>query len=517
MKRKILLFTVSIVMLFSMFTFTASAASIPAAWKAPASLYAVETNLHEFTTSVFFSIDSDLIKFIDPEQTDHDALGINSIGHTAQIDWKLNNGNWHYTSDWDKQEVTYDFDSGIYCDTGYLSGETTDEKLILDLRSNNGEDTQIQKELGAAIIKGTDPDGNDNRLDLENNTIYFRVRFLVSYYDVASNENKYILSPWSETLAYGKEGSGLVKPDKLEKPTISDPIVGKNQDGSPKISFTAITPKQVQDSNNYIQAKDASHIEVEHQMNINNTGWVRAEAGGWWLGSETRSVDVPVTYDNGKEVKIDSAYIQIRMRYTYKGGANIAAIQSEWSNIIAVNTPAWENASSWATAELSKANEYGFITDKIKSNMSANITREEFAEIAVKLYEKYTGKVATAGDASFVDTKNPEILKAANLGLVTGVGNNKYAPSQLVTREQMATILLRALKVINPTADFSTEGASKFSDDNKVKSWAREGVYYCARAKIVTGVGNSMFDPEGNATREAAVIVCTRAYEFFKK
>lgn len=176
----------------------------------------------------------------------------------------------------------------------------------------------------------------------------------------------------------------------------------------------------------------------------------------------------------------------------------------------------YRGASSWAVAELGKAVEYGIITDRIKGNMSGKITREEFAEVAVKLYEKYTGKTAAAGSASFTDTKNPEILKAANLGLIAGFGNNKYTPNDLITRQQMATILLRALKVINPSADFSTAGASKFADDGKVQSWARDGVYYCFNFGLVTGVGNNRFDPDGNASREQAVIVCKRAYEYYK-
>lgn len=51
--------------------------------------------------------------------------------------------------------------------------------------------------------------------------------------------------------------------------------------------------------------------------------------------------------------------------------------------------------------------------------MSAPITREEFCEVAVRLYEKSTGKEATYNDSSaFSDTKNPEIFKAYELGIV---------------------------------------------------------------------------------------------------
>ena len=184
---------------------------------------------------------------------------------------------------------------------------------------------------------------------------------------------------------------------------------------------------------------------------------------------------------------------------------------------LAINTAAYQGASSWAVVELDKAVEYGLITQRIKNNMAAKVTREEFAEIALKLYEKYTGKTASQGNTHFSDTSNPEILKAANLGLVTGVGGSRYSPSELITREQMATILFRAMKVINPAADYKTQGTSVFADDNKVESWAREGVYYCYKVQIVKGVGKingaDRFDPDGNATREQAVLVSLRSYE----
>ncbi|HQI16864.1 MAG TPA: S-layer homology domain-containing protein, partial [Bacillota bacterium] len=116
----------------------------------------------------------------------------------------------------------------------------------------------------------------------------------------------------------------------------------------------------------------------------------------------------------------------------------------------------YEGASSWAVPELDKAAGCGLITDRVMDDVSRNVTREEFAEIVVRMYELFTGKEAEAGDVSFTDTANKEIHKAANMGLVLGVGDGKFAPGNLVTREQMAVILLRTLKTMNPAADFST-------------------------------------------------------------
>ncbi len=179
----------------------------------------------------------------------------------------------------------------------------------------------------------------------------------------------------------------------------------------------------------------------------------------------------------------------------------------------------YKGASGWAAPELDKASGYGLITDKIKNNMAANITREEFAEIAVRLYENYTGEKAQTGNKSFSDTKNSEILKAANLKITEGIGGGRFGPDQLVTREQIATFLFRTLKAMDPDGDFSAASDTKFSDDALIDSWAQEGVYYCSKAGIIKGIqnkdGSFRFDPDVNSSREVAVIVCTRAYEWF--
>ena len=71
--------------------------------------------------------------------------------------------------------------------------------------------------------------------------------------------------------------------------------------------------------------------------------------------------------------------------------------------------------------ELDKAAEYGLITSSIKDKMSEPITREEFLELAVLLYEKTTKETAQPESPNpFTDSNNPEVLKAYKIGIVTG-------------------------------------------------------------------------------------------------
>ncbi len=526
MKRKIISVLITAFLMISAFPVGAFAANIPTSWRAPGSLMAGVTDQFEYQTSIYFSVDSELLNFIDPDQTDYEVLGIDSIGHTAQIDWKLNDGSWHYTPDWDTLRKDYSYDSGIYAQTGYLDGETTQEVTIFDLRNGDSGETPLQAMLGNAMIRGSEEGGEDNRLDLENNTFYFRVRLMVDYYDQNSGEKKFVYSPWSEVLAYGINGTALGKPPYLGNATTSTPIVEKNDDGSPKITFTVTTPKQVQDANNYIRAKDASSIEVQHQININNTGWIEGEAGVWWLSGETRSINVPATYDNGKTVEVDKAYIQVRMRYIYAGGANVGALASEWSNIVSVNTPAWSNASTWASEELQNASELGLIPDILKgADMTKPITREEFCELAVLLYEKVTEKSASpASPNPFSDTTNSQILKAYALGITTGTSATTFSPKTLINREQCATMLFRAIKAIAPDADYSVAGVRDFPDQKNISSWAVEGIKYMSKLGIIKGDSAGNFMPKatttaqtaagyGMATREAAILMTVRTYE----
>jgi hypothetical protein len=125
--------------MISAFPVGAFAANIPTSWRAPGSLMAGVTDQFEYQTSIYFSVDSELLNFIDPDQTDYEVLGIDSIGHTAQIDWKLNDGSWHYTPDWDTLSKDYSYDSGIYAQTGYLDGETTQEVTILTSGTETAE------------------------------------------------------------------------------------------------------------------------------------------------------------------------------------------------------------------------------------------------------------------------------------------------------------------------------------------------------------------------------------------
>jgi hypothetical protein len=124
--------------------------------------------------------------------------------------------------------------------------------------------------------------------------------------------------------------------------------------------------------------------------------------------------------------------------------------------VVPVQAGGYQGASQWAVPELDKAVEYGLITDRIRNQMNAPITREEFAEIAVKLYEEGTGDVVEASSTGvFTDTSNPEIIKAYDLGIVSGTDEVRrlFSPHALITREQVATMMYRTIQAMGALKD----------------------------------------------------------------
>lgn len=181
--------------------------------------------------------------------------------------------------------------------------------------------------------------------------------------------------------------------------------------------------------------------------------------------------------------------------------------------------------SAWASGEIESAEALGLIPDSLKmADLTKPITREEFAEVAVKLYEKTMNETAeVASPNPFTDTTNPEILKAYKLGVTEGTSKTTFSPKNLTNREQVATMLSRAIRVMAPGGDFSTDGAPTFTDKNDINSWALEHVLFMSRLGIIKGT-DGKFMPKATTTaqiaagyatttREQAIAMSVRTYE----
>lgn len=170
--------------------------------------------------------------------------------------------------------------------------------------------------------------------------------------------------------------------------------------------------------------------------------------------------------------------------------------------------------SDWAGEQVEKAKEMGLVPEGLQSKYTSSITREEFSELAVGLYEALGGKGSAAPEENpFVDTKNPKVLTAYGLGIVLGKGEGQFQPNNTVTREEISVMLYRTLRAAKPEYDYSNTAGYNFSDQNEISPWAKEAVGYLYGIGVINGVGDSRFNPGGETTREQAIVFAVRMYE----
>ena len=90
-----------------------------------------------------------------------------------------------------------------------------------------------------------------------------------------------------------------------------------------------------------------------------------------------------------------------------------------------------------------------------------------------------------------------------------------FEPDTLITREQMATMMTRALAKAGIDTSVDMAYVEKFADDASFGKWYVESIYFMASHDIIKGVGDNKFDPQGQASREASLLISVRSAEAF--
>lgn len=176
-------------------------------------------------------------------------------------------------------------------------------------------------------------------------------------------------------------------------------------------------------------------------------------------------------------------------------------------------TQAFAAPSQWAIAEVDEARENNLVPLNLLRDYQNKITREEFSEMAVRLYETLSGEVAKNQSKNpFTDTSNPEVMKAYDLGIVKGFGDGTFRPKQTITREEIAALLFRTLEKVNPGITQGTYTIG-FSDRSQISLWFRNEVGFMSKNGIINGIGSNTFAPKLETTREQAIALVVRLFD----
>ena len=169
--------------------------------------------------------------------------------------------------------------------------------------------------------------------------------------------------------------------------------------------------------------------------------------------------------------------------------------------------------SEWARENVAEATKLGLVPQNMQSVYTNPTTREEFCDALILLLNMISSDLLkTEVVDAFSDTDNASISVLYSLGVVEGVGERRFNPNGGISRQEAATILTRAAKVLGQNESYSK---TDFADSGTIAGWAEDGIDYVAGAGIMQGTGTG-FEPLAEYTREQTIATILRLYKLVK-
>lgn len=162
-------------------------------------------------------------------------------------------------------------------------------------------------------------------------------------------------------------------------------------------------------------------------------------------------------------------------------------------------------ASDWAVPYIEEVYQAGLLEgmESLWGNYNSNINREQFCSIMVNFYQKI-GRSVNTEDNPFVDTSNPSVIGAYNLGIVGGKSATEFYPYAPILRQELALMMYRVCSLMGETS-VSSQTLS-FHDSYLVMDWAMEAMIFAVEQGYLAG-DNGYITPSDNLTSEQAVVV----------
>lgn len=127
------------------------------------------------------------------------------------------------------------------------------------------------------------------------------------------------------------------------------------------------------------------------------------------------------------------------------------------------------------------------------------------------------GRLATApqtGTSTFTDVPAeayyaPYVAWAAEQKIVNGTSATTFSPEALITREQIAAMMVRYQTATGKVLTDNVEAVT-FVDESKLSEYAADAVHQLQRQGLISGKPGNQFDPQGTATRAEVAVILQR-------
>ncbi len=171
----------------------------------------------------------------------------------------------------------------------------------------------------------------------------------------------------------------------------------------------------------------------------------------------------------------------------------------------------------WAKDKIVEAAQAGIMngTEERIFSPDENVTRGMFAAIMFRA----SGSEIPETTHSFTDISDDAYYKDAVAwayasNVMTGTGDTTFSPDELISREQMATAILRYCTYLEKGPVGAWAIRLDYTDTSEMSDWAVEGIMFTKINAIMQGDENNCFNPTSSATRAETAVTVLRALNY---
>lgn len=232
-----------------------------------------------------------------------------------------------------------------------------------------------------------------------------------------------------------------------------------------------------------------------------------------WLNGVSYLVTADANGNFTKEVMLLSGRNEIKLK-----AENSAGKQSSWSQVYVINcSPALvlrDISGHWAEYNIQKALENG-VTGGYEDNTfrpGKSVTRAEFCKFviaAMGLSPVQNPELTFSDRRKIPEWARGYIARAVNEGIISGYDDNTFRADREISRQEMASMLIRALK-LQAEARARQNYSLNFQDVGQIQSWAKGAVVLAVEKGLISGYADNSFGPARKATRAEAITMIVK-------
>ncbi|NDI34851.1 S-layer homology domain-containing protein [Chengkuizengella sediminis] len=205
----------------------------------------------------------------------------------------------------------------------------------------------------------------------------------------------------------------------------------------------------------------------------------------------------------------------------FDGNEAIIKSNSNSMYVIVENKVTFEDSEGWYQTTIEKLASKYIVNGVSETKFAPNevTTRAQLAAMLVRSLDLKSNKNYSS---IFTDVEGTEwfvneLNAAVEAGIIKGYNDNTFKPSDLITREQAATMIYRAMELVRfdeSKLNQSLIAKNKFSDYAEISDWAKEELEVMTQTGIIGGKTENTIAPSANATRAEVAVMIARFLQF---